>query len=361
MVGVPADTSSAHSSVPAYGQTGTASSADIYDTPSQGGNAYSNAYGSATNSRNAYTSTASSGNGSAYSSAYGSGSAYGNTYGSGSAYGSARAVNPTDAELEAEYGTGSAASRPPADPYGPYGSSNAPLDPEEEEIQQIKMEIRGTKNESLSSTRNALRLARETEETATNTMYKLGEQSDKIGTTERHLDVAKAHVSRTEDNARRIAQLNMSIFRPKWGRNRRQKREAEEARAIQRHIDERIEREQTLEEVMNSQRRVNETMGDGPFAKLRNKIQGPDKELLDPKAQRSRYQFEATQSDDELEDEIDQNLNDIGDLAARLNHLGRAMGEEVDEQNRRLQRISEKTSALDTRIYAGTQRLNALK
>lgn len=52
-----------------------------------------------------------------------------------------------------------------------------PLDPEEEEIQQIKMDIRGTKNESLGSTRNALRLARETEETATNTMYKLGEQS----------------------------------------------------------------------------------------------------------------------------------------------------------------------------------------
>ena len=69
------------------------------------------------------------------------------------------------------------AQRPPSDPYGPYGGTTVPLDPEEEEIQQIKMDIRGTKNESLGSTRNALRLARETEETATNTMYKLGEQS----------------------------------------------------------------------------------------------------------------------------------------------------------------------------------------
>ena len=50
-------------------------------------------------------------------------------------------------------------------------------DPEEEEIQAIKFQIRNTKQESLSSTRNALRLARETEETATNTMVKLGEQS----------------------------------------------------------------------------------------------------------------------------------------------------------------------------------------
>ena len=168
-------------------------------------------------------------------------------------------------------------------------------------------------------------------------------------------------MSRTEDNARRIAQLNRSIFRPRWNRNKRQQGEAEEARVIQRHVDERLEREQTLEEVMSSQRRVDDSMGKGPFAKLRSKAQGPDHELLDSKGQRARYQFEASQSDDELENEIDQNLNDIGDLAARLNHLGRAMGEEVDAQNMRLGRISDKTGTLDTRIYAGTQRLDALK
>ena len=100
-------------------------------------------------------------------------------------------------------------------------------------------------------------------------------------------------MSRTEDNARRIAQLNRSIFRPRWNRNKRQQGEAEEARVIQRHVDERLEREQTLEEVMSSQRRVDDSMGKGPFAKLRSKAQGPDHELLDSKGQRARYQFEA--------------------------------------------------------------------
>ena len=87
--------------------------------------------------------------------------------------------------------------------------------------------------------------------------------------------------------------------------------------------------------------------------------------VSDPKVDnavtRSRYQFEATESDDEVEDEIDSNLNDISALSARLNHLGRAMGEEVDFQNNRLGRVGDKTSDLDTRIYAGTQRLNHLR
>lgn len=101
--------------------------------------------------------------------------------------GAAPGPPPSDADLLAEYGSGSA----PPPPQGTYMTPGAPsyrdpysqdqldtaLDPEEEEIQAIKYQIRNTKQESLSSTRNALRLARETEETATNTMIKLGEQS----------------------------------------------------------------------------------------------------------------------------------------------------------------------------------------
>ena len=159
----------------AAGRPSASSVADIYatDAGSSAGPAYGSNTGSSAYGGNAYGGRAYGG--SAYGgSAYG-GSAYGGAYGSGGA--AYQSTNPTDAELEAEYGSGGLAQRPPSDPYGPYGGTTVPLDPEEEEIQQIKMDIRGTKNESLGSTRNALRLARETEETATNTMYKLGEQS----------------------------------------------------------------------------------------------------------------------------------------------------------------------------------------
>ena len=45
------------------------------------------------------------------------------------------------------------------------------------DIEGIKQNLRFTKQESVNSTRNALRLAREAEETARNTLTRLGDQS----------------------------------------------------------------------------------------------------------------------------------------------------------------------------------------
>lgn len=53
----------------------------------------------------------------------------------------------------------------------------APGEEDEEDIEGIKSQIKSTKQESLASTRSALRLAREAEETARNTVGRLGAQS----------------------------------------------------------------------------------------------------------------------------------------------------------------------------------------
>ena len=53
----------------------------------------------------------------------------------------------------------------------------APGEEQEEDVEGIKQQIRATKQESVNSTRNALRLAREAEETARGTLLKLGDQS----------------------------------------------------------------------------------------------------------------------------------------------------------------------------------------
>ena len=66
---------------------------------------------------------------------------------------------------------------------GPGGARRAPgAEPaegeeNEEDVEGIKQQLRFTKQESVNSTRNALRLAREAEETARNTLGKLGDQS----------------------------------------------------------------------------------------------------------------------------------------------------------------------------------------
>ena len=48
---------------------------------------------------------------------------------------------------------------------------------EDEEVEGIKQQTRFIKQESVNSTRNALRVAREAEETARATLSKLGDQS----------------------------------------------------------------------------------------------------------------------------------------------------------------------------------------
>lgn len=65
-----------------------------------------------------------------------------------------------------------------ARPGGPPARADpAPGEENEDDVEGIKQSLRYTKQESVNSTRNALRLAREAEETARNTLGKLGDQS----------------------------------------------------------------------------------------------------------------------------------------------------------------------------------------
>lgn len=201
--------------------------------------------------------------------------------------------------------------------------------------------------------------------------------ADKIANTERHLDMSKAHSSRADDNARDIVSLNRSIFRPNFQMDKKGKRDAEEARILNRHIEEREERENTRAEALRAQNRADQALsgagtGSGRFADRFGggrfgggaggaKPMSAEDTQKNKLANRSRYQFEATGSDDELEAELEDNLDEIGQLSGRLQQLGKAMGTEIDEQNARIQRISEKANKLDTRVYGSTQRLERIK
>lgn len=88
---------------------------------------------------------------------------------------------------------------------------------------------------------------------------------------------------------------------------------------------------------------------------------------LQPNAQRNRaearkrYQFDATASDDELEDELDENLDETLEISRRLKTLATGMGAEVDRQNKRIGRITDKTDNLDIKVQLNTDRLKAIK
>jgi hypothetical protein len=60
------------------------------------------------------------------------------------------------------------------------GKEPAPGEENDEDVEGIKQQTRFLKQDSVNSTRNALRLAREAEETAGNTIARLGDQSGKL-------------------------------------------------------------------------------------------------------------------------------------------------------------------------------------
>jgi len=230
---------------------------------------------------------------------------------------------------------------------GPTLPEPTPGEENEEDVEGIKQQTRFVKQESVNSTRNALRMAREAEETARNTVNKLGSQSEKLANTERHLDVSKTHSQRADDKTDELKQLNRSIFRPVIHFNKDAKRTAQEAKIQQRYDEERDEREKSMKDTRDTQNRLGQASAygqreEGIEAGPNGRRTMTDSQLALRKEQRQRYQFEATASDDELEDELDGNLDEISDVAKRLKALGTAMGQELDNQNNRIERIEEK-------------------
>ncbi|KAG0147170.1 hypothetical protein CROQUDRAFT_34957, partial [Cronartium quercuum f. sp. fusiforme G11] len=241
---------------------------------------------------------------------------------------------------------------------GPHQRQAGPVDDEDEEVEAIKHQIRFTKQETVGSSRNALRIAREAEETARNTMNRLVDQSDRLANAENHLDLAKSHASRADDQQKEIVALNRSIFRPTFTFNKKGKRDAEEQRMMNRHQEEKEEREEVRRQQIESRERAAGAMRAMDEASSKKTGGGGLRSRL---AEKSRYQFENTASDDELEDELDGNLDEIAGVTSRLNMMSRTMGEEIESQNRKLDSMTVKTDKLDSKIYGQTERLKRIK
>lgn len=186
--------------------------------------------------------------------------------------------------------------------------------------------------------------------------------SEKLANTERHLDVAKSHSLKAEDKTDELKQLNRSIFRPVITFNKDAKRAAQERKIQERYDDERSEREKAMMDIRETQNRLGRatTYGRGGDDDEEG-IGGRKLSAVQQAArqeQRKRYQFEATASDDEMEDEIDNNLDEISDMTKRLKMLGSAMGEELDKQNNRIETIEGKTVNLDNRVFRNTEKVS---
>jgi hypothetical protein len=212
---------------------------------------------------------------------------------------------------------------------------------EEEEIQNIKQEMRFVKQGDVASTRNALRVAAQAEETGRETLARLGAQGERIHDTEKALDVATIEGRLAEEKAKELKTLNKSMFAVHVSNpftSARRRRERDE-KIIETHRAERATREGTRNEAFQTNQRMERT-----FREIEREAGKPHGKGRTNVTERAKYQFEADSEDEAMEDEIEQNLDLLSGAAGRLNGLARATGRELDEQNRHLERIMGKVS-----------------
>ncbi|ESZ89658.1 hypothetical protein SBOR_9954 [Sclerotinia borealis F-4128] len=242
--------------------------------------------------------------------------------------------------------------------YGAYGEERqlTAEEEEEEDVQATKAQIRAMKQEDVSSTRNALRIAAQAEETGRATLARLGAQGERIHNTEKNLDLAANHNRVAEEKAKELKTLNKSMFavhvaNPFTAKSRKAQRDDD---VINKHRTERDQREETRNAAFASTQRMEANFkglqpGDVGYRATATKAS---------LAERSKYQFEADSEDDDMEGEIDSNLDALGHAAGRLNLLAKATGQEVDDQNKHIERIIGKSDRVDDQIAMNRARLD---
>ena len=186
--------------------------------------------------------------------------------------------------------------------------------------------------------------------------------------------MAKANNLRAEDKAAELKQLNKSIFKPVvvWNkaRHRRRglgslliiqeaKRAAMEQKINDRHIMEREDRAKALGDITDTRRRLNGATNQMD-RNAPTPVAGAQKAKMEAR-KRFMIEGEESKSDEEVEDEIDDNLEEVYKVTKTLNKLATGMGEEVAGQNARLTRVTGKTEDLEFAVMKNTERLRRIK
>ncbi|KAI5303513.1 hypothetical protein KEM56_007469 [Ascosphaera pollenicola] len=297
--------------------------------------------------------------------------------GGGSGYGGMASVDPNEAENrnalfgDAQqrhqeqrqnlgrpgYPGGPSAEQPPPS-YKPYEEKQLTAEEEEEEdVQATKQEIRFLKQETVSSTRNALAAAARAEETGRDTLTRLGVQGERLHDTDKNLNVAENENRIAQDKARELARVNRSMFaavhvgNPFTSESRRRKHEQD---ILDRHQEERFARESARMDGYKSGQRMNQHFKE---AGKTGKNGSPAASTVD----RGKYQFEADSEDEAMEDEIDTNIKVLEGASGRLNALAKATGQELSTQNQLLDKIGNKSDRVDDQLRLNRDRLDRIR
>ncbi|ENH71850.1 Protein transport protein SEC9 [Fusarium oxysporum f. sp. cubense race 1] len=156
-----------------------------------------------------------------------------------------------------------------------------------------------------------------------------------------HLDLAANQNKIAQDRAAELKTLNGSMFavhvsNPFTSKQRKQKADDE---VMARHRSEREQREATRRDGFQANQRM-----EGNFRDM-NTVGRPRQQPR--KKEYGKYNLDDEEGADELEDQIDDGITELEGQVSMMNMVGRAIGKEVDSQNKQIDRIMNKASSSD--------------
>ncbi|KAM0339482.1 hypothetical protein ACHAPU_010929 [Fusarium lateritium] len=224
--------------------------------------------------------------------------------------------------------------------YGGYGEERELTAEEQEEIeyQSILAEKRQLQQDSASSVNRSVQMARQANEVGRATLARLGAQGERLNNTEKHLDLAANQNKIAQDRAAELKTLNGSMFavhvsNPFTSKQRKLKADEE---VMSRHRSEREQREATRRDGFTANQRM-----EGNFREMSTAGQ-PRQQAR--KKDYGKFNLEDEEGADELEEQIDDGIEELSGQVSMMNMVGRAIGKEVDTQNKQIDRIMNKAS-----------------
>ncbi|XP_072221504.1 synaptosomal-associated protein 23-like isoform X2 [Leuresthes tenuis] len=210
-------------------------------------------------------------------------------------------------------------------------------------VEQMAIRANQVTDESLESTRRMLQMAEETKQTGVNTMVMLDQQGEQLRGVEEGMDKINQDMRQAEKNLTDLSKCcglcvcpcdrvssieNDSRYKRTWGI-----RGGEGEGDADANSSGVVSRQPSG--VRNGQTpQVNASAPSGPYIK---RI-----------------------TNDAREDEMEENLDVVGSIVGNLKNMALDMGNEIDSQNKQIDRITEKADMNKVRIDEANQRANKL-
>ncbi|XP_041927450.1 synaptosomal-associated protein 23-like isoform X1 [Alosa sapidissima] len=204
-------------------------------------------------------------------------------------------------------------------------------------VEQMAMRANQVTDESLESTRRMLQMAEESRETGAKTMEMLDQQGEQLKRVDEGMDKINEDMRQAEKNLTDLSKCCGLCVCP-----------CDRVRSIEH--DGKYKRTWGTGEPNNGEIGAGGVVSNQPTS-LRNGV---------PQVAVASGGYITRVTNDAREDEMEENLDAVGSIIGNLKNMAMDMGNEIDKQNKTIDRITDKADMNKARIDEANQRANKL-